>query len=188
MVQRSNHWKTIVAMVAWKKTLIIPSHWKYDHWPSLRSTPQRPTPSLESLLHLAHCPWRRSWRSCKLFWISYTTASPLPCHLQRPQTSTFYTLRQLLKFLDTQVSLAPSHVCVSVGLWHFWISILSASLVALLEKLKKTDPNYLLSSWNYPIQQIFWAQTFFYPKQYPAQAFLTCVSSGLLRACLYWYE
>ena len=32
--------------------------------------------------------------------------------------------------------------------WYFWISILSASLVALREKLKKADPNFLIS-WNW---------------------------------------
>lgn len=45
-------------------------------------------------------------------------------------------------FLETQVSLAPTHVCLSVGPSHFRISILSASLVALREKLKKADPNF----------------------------------------------
>ena len=64
-------------------------------------------------------------------------------------------------FLDTQVSLAPtqwvvpmSDVSPSVGWSHFRISILSASLVALREKLKKADPNYFsilglsMISWN----------------------------------------
>ena len=45
-------------------------------------------------------------------------------------------------FLDTHVSLAPTHVSLLVGRWYFWISILSASLVALREKLKREDPNY----------------------------------------------
>ena len=45
-------------------------------------------------------------------------------------------------FLDTHVSLAPTHVCLSVGKSYFRISILSASLVALREKLKREDPNY----------------------------------------------
>ena len=48
-----------------------------------------------------------------------------------------------LQVLDTQVSLAPTHVSPSVR-WSigFPISILSASLVALHEKLKKTDLNF----------------------------------------------
>ena len=45
-------------------------------------------------------------------------------------------------FLDAQASLAPTHVRVSVGPLHFRISILSASLVALREILKREDPNY----------------------------------------------
>ena len=63
-------------------------------------------------------------------------------------------------FLDTHVSLAPTHLrCWLVG-WlvgwsHFWISILSESLVALHEKLKREDPNYFSIlgpgkiSWNW---------------------------------------
>ena len=54
-------------------------------------------------------------------------------------------------FLDTHVSLAPTHVCLSVGPSvrpsHFRISILSASLVALREKLKREDPNYFFQFW-----------------------------------------
>ena len=50
-------------------------------------------------------------------------------------------------FLDAQASLAPTHVrCPSVRRSvrpsHFRISNLSASLVALREKLKREDPNY----------------------------------------------
>ena len=45
-------------------------------------------------------------------------------------------------FLDAQASLAPTHVCPSVGKSYFWISILSVFLVALREKLKREDPNY----------------------------------------------
>ena len=47
-----------------------------------------------------------------------------------------------LFFLDAQASLAPTHVCLSVGRSHFRNSKLSASLVALPEKLKKGDPKY----------------------------------------------
>ena len=46
-------------------------------------------------------------------------------------------------FLDAQASLAPTHVCLSVGRSHFRISNLSASLVALRKKLKTENPNYL---------------------------------------------
>ena len=49
----------------------------------------------------------------------------------------------LWTFLDTHVSLAPTHVRPSVGWSYFRISILLASLVALHEKLKKAGPNYL---------------------------------------------
>ena len=49
-------------------------------------------------------------------------------------------------FLDAQASLAPTQVSLSVrpsvGPSHFRISNLSASLVALREKLKREDPNY----------------------------------------------
>ena len=45
------------------------------------------------------------------------------------------------------MSQAPTHVSVpvrpSLGPQYFQISILLASLVALFEKLKKVDPNYL---------------------------------------------
>ena len=50
-------------------------------------------------------------------------------------------------FLDAQASLAPTHVSLLVGRWYFWISILSAPLVAQGQKLKKADPNYF--SWNW---------------------------------------
>ena len=46
-----------------------------------------------------------------------------------------------IQFSDTQVSLGPTHVRLSVGWSYFRISILSATLVALREKLKKADPN-----------------------------------------------
>ena len=58
-------------------------------------------------------------------------------------------------FLDAQASLAPTHLCPSVRWWYFWISILSVSLVALREKLKRDDPNYFSIlglgkiSWNW---------------------------------------
>ena len=65
-------------------------------------------------------------------------------------------------FLDTQVSLAPTHVSLSTDnlhhlstdnlhhlsadnlhhLWYFWTSILSASQVALREKWKKVGSYY----------------------------------------------
>ena len=45
-------------------------------------------------------------------------------------------------FLDAQASLAPTHLCPSVGPSHFRISNLSASLVVLRENLKREDPNY----------------------------------------------
>ena len=49
-------------------------------------------------------------------------------------------------FLDTHVSLAPTHVCLSVhpsvSPSYSRISILQASLVTLREKLKREDPNY----------------------------------------------
>ena len=46
------------------------------------------------------------------------------------------------QFLDTHVSLAPTQVSLLVGWSYFRISNLSASLVALHEKLKREDPNY----------------------------------------------
>ena len=54
----------------------------------------------------------------------------------------FAKILSKLSFLDTQVSLAPTHVSPSVGKSYFRISILLASLVALCEKLKREDPNY----------------------------------------------
>ena len=58
---------------------------------------------------------------------------------------TLWIVCQSVSFLDAQASLAPTHVCLSVGplvRWsYFQISILSASLVALSEKLKNADPN-----------------------------------------------
>ena len=56
----------------------------------------------------------------------------------------YYEIQGLIKFLngflDAHASLAPTHVCLSVGPSHFRISNLSASLVALRKKLKKRTP------------------------------------------------
>ena len=74
-------------------------------------------------------------------------------------------------FLDAQASLAPTHIRVSVrpsvGLLHFRISNLSASLVALREKLKREDPNYFLNflSPNFLLVQ----KTFLTPKTFLTQ-------------------
>ena len=52
-------------------------------------------------------------------------------------------------------SISSTYPCMSVGKSYFWISILSASLVALREKLKREDPNYFSIlglgkiSWNW---------------------------------------
>ena len=48
-------------------------------------------------------------------------------------------------FLDAQASLAPTQVSLSVRWSHFQISNLSASLVALREKLMREDPNYFVN-------------------------------------------
>ena len=62
--------------------------------------------------------------------------------------------------LECEASLAPTHVSLLIGPSHFRISILSASLVALRKKLKKTDPNIFSIlglgriSWN-------WKRNFF---------------------------
>ena len=54
-------------------------------------------------------------------------------------------VQTFLYFLDTHVSLAPTHVSPSVRKSYFRISILLASLVALCEKLKKVDHKYFLN-------------------------------------------
>ena len=59
-----------------------------------------------------------------------------------PPGMVFLQIKKLPLFLDTHVSLAPTHVCLSVRKSYFRISILSVSLVALREKLKREDPNY----------------------------------------------
>ena len=60
-------------------------------------------------------------------------------------------------FFNPQASLEPTHVSPfvrplvhqSVGPSHFRISLLSASLVALREKVKKADPNNFGSGWDF---------------------------------------
>ena len=85
------------------------------------------------------------------------------------------TCSPIYLFLDTHVSLAPTHVCLSVGPLvrrsHFRISNLSASLVALREKLKRDDPNYFFQFWVWVFltqffltQKLFWHQKFFWQK------------------------
>ena len=59
-------------------------------------------------------------------------------------------------FLDAQASLAPTHLCPSVGPSHFRISNLSASLVVLREKLKREDPNYFSILGLVFTSQIIW--------------------------------
>ena len=49
---------------------------------------------------------------------------------------------ELANFLDTHVSLAPTHVRVSVRHTFEFPFYQCVSLVALHEKLKKADPNY----------------------------------------------
>ena len=52
-------------------------------------------------------------------------------------------LQILYRFLLFRcASISSTYPCMSVGRWYFWISILSESLVALREKLKKANPNY----------------------------------------------
>ena len=57
-----------------------------------------------------------------------------------------YQLREALKIIFRHASVSSTYLCQSVrpsvGWWYFWISILSGSLIALREKLRKADPNY----------------------------------------------
>ena len=100
-----------------------------------------------------------------MFWVSFKNIHGLKSEMFRHRFSStsLSFLFVISSFLDAQASLAPTHVCLSVR-WsvrplvrpsHFRISNLSASLVALREKLKKVDPNYLSIlglgriSWNW---------------------------------------
>ena len=76
-------------------------------------------------------------------------------------------VKPALLFLDTQVSLAPTHVSKLVSPLVGLLVTLSdfQSLVALRDKLKREDPNYFLT------QKLFWPKIFFDPKTFLTQKF-----------------
>ena len=60
------------------------------------------------------------------------------------------------------MSLAPTHVCLSVGWSHFRISSLPEFPVALREKLKREDPNYFcVFSESVFSESVFFESVFF---------------------------